>query len=470
MEKLITLCERIKTKRHPESWINFSDAIGMSFLLAAFFVMADFLCIVAYPKIFDEVAHPFIPKTHFLIEFISFFVGILVLWRIGFSIYWRSGKGEKIAVCYNGDNIPMSSWIYSKRHISSLIKRNEIQDAISLKLIPKKFMLDNRTWLKYKVKYNFSILFEVIPTNEIKSEKPILKYSIISTYSKLSKDYIEATVRHSQKLCAVNKSMSDVHELQSFNANNMFKLLMLWAGLYFFSQNKFYSADAVLWSLDKNIKNDFRFDEYPRKAIRYLDAICLIMRNLYPGNDVPDKNKLITIIQEAEKPISRFKYEFPFVLNHQARNYYFLGDIDKAITLTDDALEHCEQNQPTYRSTLLNRGVLSLFKAEYVNAVKYLQEFVNRLGKSKPDFDDLIVFADEARKRFESAVVLQVLYRKLGSTVVPKPLKQEAEMWLSKDKSRLGLKILLNNARGFQSPPQHIPSKALSKEPKRKGQ
>lgn len=365
-------------------------------------------------------------------------------WSIWFclrAIYLRFGRRSKIGITYEGHRVPLDDWCYTRNKLYQLFKDGTLRKRVSLRLLPEKFCNSDLKRQNARDKYGYRLILKVVCSPNLNGiDIPTLSVSLDAiNKEKLDKEFKDATNEHSLALINRTSKANNVQQALTMNANSLFDILLLNLGVLEAIDGQPDVGSECMRLLDSRIKDRFKIDEYPRKAIRWMDFRCLTTQSHYAGGSPPGPDSLNEAIDKCQIAIDSYLDEYPELYHIQARNLYFANRIDEALPLATKALETAGHPYAKAIATL-SLAVLHLLRAEFTTATNFFRDFFELKQTSKFNWKDLIEFADCSRDfGYEHAVFIQALYRKIDGSALDIQLENEVSDWLDADESRLQL-------------------------------
>ena len=182
-------------------------------------------------------------------------------------------------------------------------------------------------------------------------------------------------------------------------ANSLFDILLLNLGVLEAVDGQPDVASACMRLLDSRIKNKFKIDQYPRKAIRWMDFRCLTTQSHYAGGSPPGPDSLNEAMEKCQIAIDRYLEEYPELYHIQARNLFFANRIDEALPLATKSLE--KAGNPFAKATAtLSIAVLHLLRSEFSTATNFFRDFFDLKQVSKFNWKHFFPLHYKTRKVF----------------------------------------------------------------------
>lgn len=382
---------------------------------------------------------------------ISFLIGTgtLILtwiaWLLCRFFYWRSGRGRKIGIVYQGLRVPLDDWAWTRNSLRRLILNGETDKQISIRLLPPKYANNEKSSQKFRDRYGVTLIISVVasPTKS-DAERAIFELNIsASTKAKWSKEFADATLRHSIAVLNRQRLQRTVTEALEATASSLYDLILLIAGVFDATEGNPQEAALYLGKLESRLQ-EIDVTQYPRLAIRWLHSRTLIAESSFGAKDSPDPDRLEEITDSCQRATDTYGSQFPDLYYYLARMRFFRNELDASVEGAEKAYQRCPSNDPAKGHAILALAVLHLFKSHFVNCRKYFAEYFSLNDWHDQNWEDLINFADYSRDVCsEHAVFIQCLYREVsGLTRASDLMKVELREWLAADASRSGLRVL----------------------------
>lgn len=390
-------------------------------------------------------------------------VGVWTAWALGREIYWRSGGGIKIGICCESYKVPIDDLIETRREIALQIEDPAIAGRVHLRLLPPSLTASPQRCMATQKKYRIAVILRAVNSPSAEDgTKPFTEYGLHAHIGQqIDEGFARATVAHVHNLM---RSSPDVRprslkEILRFRASRLFDAILMFAGVIEHIDGRSESASAFLTKLDDRISARFNTEDYPRRAIRFLDCACRLASSVFPGDKPPCADELSDVIQHSQAACDRYRDEFPAAINLHARNLFYARRLPEALALTEYALTH-PMNPPDRASASLNLAVLQLLLDQPERSAEGFEAFLALNPLSQFEWKDLIAFADFAAEYgHEAAIFLRALYRKWSGQTVPQGIVKKLEKWIGADSRRNALGLLYHRIPAGKLPGASAPPK-----------
>ena len=354
-----------------------------------------------------------------------------------------------------------------RRELSSLCATVGSDHKIHLKLFPSETTRREAAWEKAERRYGIPILLRVSASPALgKSDEPLWEFTLRARYGQaIAHDFANALGIHCTAL-SIRRRPASLKAALSMQAANFFDFLLLHLGVIDYTNSREESAAAFLQHLDDRIKDRFPVTSDPRRTVRFMRALCLSRKPVYPGNQPPEAEELLLATDQCARCASEYGDEFPGVYNVLARNLFYTRDLERALQMTEKAISLAHREPTVFAVASLNRGVLKLFVGDYGAAAVALAAFF-QLPESRTAFDwnDLAGFAKFAQEYgHKDAIYLRALYSRFATGEVGPDIRSAVMKWIAADAARNQLGTLLHTV----SPLRNLPRPKQADRPKRR--
>lgn len=425
---------KLSELRHPELWITRRFAVTAALLSA----MTAFLCVFESPQK-SVINLSLIPPC--------IAIAVVLCWLLGREVYWRSGTTRKLAVAYDGYRIPIDDWIRIRGELKHLCVSKNLISYVTIRLVTRMMVADEQTWGLTKKKYGFTALLNISHSPSVKDgSEPCWSFSFNATTRNAFVTELQELASASQGEAFISKvgvpRSASLSELLQFRARHLFEVVLLSLAIIEFTERKWAPAIAMLGVLDQELSRNSPAGKNPRRLVRLLRALCLSAGSAYPANAVPLQGELQRISRDSQEAVDKYGEEFPFLYNRQARNLFFLGELNEALRLANKSVD--SNNEEVHKTCgLLNVAVLHLLLDHYKDAAAALRAFLASDSIFVFTWPDLIDFAELARHKYPQAIFLCGLYRKIFDPRDIHPLIQvDVEAWLKEEQARKELETI----------------------------
>lgn len=122
----------------------------------------------------------------------------LPVWLIGRQIYWRTGKGRRIGLSYEGYRLPPDDWAEIRRELGYLFEHGSLDKKVSIKVFPGVMTATEPRWQRTEHTYRLSILFRAQYENSLTAgEPPRLTLKWRTQFDRpVPQEFAAALVRH----------------------------------------------------------------------------------------------------------------------------------------------------------------------------------------------------------------------------------------------------------------------------------
>jgi hypothetical protein len=432
MDQFIELLRSLRNLKHPEMWVTKAGGLRFAAILAA--------AVGLYAYGVEDL-----PRKWQLTFIVGTFVLSFGIWALVREVYWRFGGGFKVGVTYVGHRVPFDDWIQTRNELRRLAETRAVSDRISIRLLPETVTETETRWQRVERRYKFSMLLRVEVEALLKDPEQSEMTCTIRASAKaaMARGFVDATSRHMQTFFVRKIDAKTAKDILRLRAASVFETILLVSGSFLFAEGRYSEASQLLDALDQQLNERLKINENPRRAIRWLHSQCLMASSSYPGDSPPTAEDLAAVVAQSQTAADRYAEEFPYILLSHARNLYYFGDLESALSVAKRARS---SNLLTNLGRLyadLNLAVLYLFSNSWKEAAQKLREFLDGCNIATFNWKDVIRFADFARDYgHKPAIYLQVLYRKLGKQEIPVRMLTDLDSWLSADHARAELSRL----------------------------
>lgn len=385
-----------------------------------------------------------------LVAFPGVFVTSTLCWWLARGVYWRTGRGRKIAVAYEGHRVPPADWSRTLEELARLVEDAKLDHAISLRQIPRRLVDTDEKSRRARRRYGFSMVLriEVSPSSEKEASSQAGHFQVCLT-SEFARGIEKQALAQVAQLHAELLSQpppKDLLGVLRYRAKTIFEPIVLWLGVVEFLEGNHDTASRFFSSLDGRLRARCKEHEKPRVSIRKLDSLALFKPSWFPGATPPGPDGLRAATLAARKNVRRYGAQFPAVRLALARDLFYENELEEALKYTTEALEFPLAPEPK-RIAVLHVAVLNLLLDRFENAAEAFEELKDSGELPFFDWKDLMGFADFAYELgHNNGVFLQALYRRFAAKV-DGSLESRALTWLQEDASRNRLRRFLLNAK-----------------------
>jgi hypothetical protein len=300
---------------------------------------------------------------------------------------------------------------------------------------------------KYKLDMYFSV--DISPST---SDQHVRAYSLSVrhiTTQKLDEDFHRLLISHLSHIHDRSKMPGSASDLARRDGEHLAELFLGVIAIVLFSSNRHDDALPLLAKLDNQLSARFEALEFPRRAFRLIWMRCLCTPSTFSSADMPGPEKLEHALQLSSQAYAEMGGEFVSPVILHARNLFFAGRLDDALTVSASA---CGPNSPLFQqiknpdraSIFLNCAVLNLMLGNWKNAADYFARFFKIPESGAFNWQELIGFADLAYEMGHApAIYIRTLYRSMGrDSKPPDELLSQFRAWLDEDPSRNDLKLI----------------------------
>ena len=369
-----------------------------------------------------------------------------MLWLVSREAYWRFGNGRRIGIAYSGYKVDRADWASLSGELKQLFRESPAARQIHVRHVPAKVLRNDESWTAFQSKYKFEAVLKISISASIKDKgEPIYQADLTRRYSdslrQEMRDHAEQVILQLGKEPTVDESAYKVLELR---ASGLFNTVLVFIAVQEFANGRFADASRCLHYLDERLKSRFPKNHSLRLSVRWLDTISLLEPSAFEPDKPPVEQDLLHARESALLALERYGTEFPNIHHLAARTLFYCRDIDAAFRITQQAAS-VQMPELLRASNMLNLGVLSLFRSNWVVAVDRFSDLFAWAGADTIDFPALVAFADFARDYgFDAAVYLQVLYRTISGIPVSADMTRQYQDWLGDEPSKSRLLYLSN--------------------------
>ncbi len=413
-----------------------------------------------------------VPSIHQLWTTASAMVISFLIWFLGREVYWRTGGGRRVGICYDGYKVPLDDWAETRKELAALCASFPPEQRVRLKLVPKTLIgTTDESWAKAEEKYRLPLILMVSKSPRLDDPaKTSFRVRFRAKFSaELRTDFIRASHEHAAVLCST-KPPSDLQEALKLQAESVFDLIIFFLAIIDYSRNQFVEAAVFLKRVDERAAaKQLPTATHPRKAVRWLRCSCLVSPSGFPGDRPPDPDDLVSVTSLCQEAADTYGQEFPYLYNTLARDYFFMRDLDSAMHSSKMALTKPLSgiHLPT---AILNRAVLALLADNPKVAAASFAEFFQDRHLSRFDWNDLIKFADFAHDYgYRNAIYIRALYRKYAGKTIPVDMSRRLSEWFNETNDRGDLSTFYWQGLKLPDSKIKIPASPPKRKKKRRG-
>ncbi|QYK48315.1 MAG: hypothetical protein KF838_00340 [Phycisphaeraceae bacterium] len=389
------------------------------------------------------------PKSEFplltvLAWYAAGFTILLATWIVAREVYWRTGRGTRIAVSFASHHVDPSDLLIVRKTFDNIGRSSRCATYMSFRAFPTSPSSTTADQKRIAARYKFALSLRV-------SVSPITKDSATYHYTvdamvasqKLDAKFRESITRLIQHLGIEPAGPSSVMNDLRRRAEWLHEAVLATLGMVAVCERRLADAGNILEYLDSALSRRLPADDDRRQYIRHMCCLCLMETSWYPGTGPGGTDQLQRAIADAHRAIQLCDSEFKWVYATQARNYFFAGDLEKSIGCNNK----CLQIDPNESQAVLNHAVLMLLTDKYVDAADTFRRYLSSPDAPQTDWRDLIDFADVASEMgHENAIFIQCLYRGvIPGFTIPTTLTASLEAWLDASAERKPLRQLYAN-------------------------
>jgi hypothetical protein len=422
---------------HPDQWIT---RAGAYFVTLSIFTLG-------LPVLFWLLPTDF-SKIESLSCIIIWLVVSFGFWFAYAEYYLRNGIGRKIGLAFEGYRTNSEDIKKARSRLEELAADSILSDNINLKLLPLATVKSKKRLTKCISKYNFDmiLLVEMEPT----VGEPGFHFTTNLTYSPLAGDTksIDAAMQLQSEIVKSAKiNIKRPSDVLTYASDRFFDLILYAVFICELLSESAIECIRVADILDKRIAESV--DDVwksPRAAIRLLACDAIIVAAAKASNEKTNSPEPFTrasnILQIAID--NGFATQFPLVYHNEARNQFYLGNLETAIELVSfDELYMFNKRGKSY--FYLARAVLFMFNTQWKNAADNYNLFLDGGHAKEFPWDSILEFISDAKSMgYPATEFLFAIYTKLKSDdIISDEILLEAKQWLFEDRSRECLRPIL---------------------------
>jgi len=440
-----SLSTLIALAKYPDQWVT---RAGGLLVTGALFALLLPVLLWALPEDLS--------KGYVAVLVITLLLLCFTAWSVYTSVYLRRGKGKRIGIAFDGFRTHVDDIPRSREHLESLAADDDIKGAFTIRMLPlamvKREKKRERTFQKYRFDALLMIRIESNADERGATFTTVLNYKVNSR----DRERLASAMSVQDHILAGSPiEAAQASEMFEYASDRFFDLILYAIFILELLDGRRTQAFKVAARLDERLESRGNgLWEPPRDAVRLLACNAI----LYEAVQITQNHeRRQPVFAEASKVLhlaidNGFAKQFPLIFHNEARNQFYLGNLDSAICLVSyDQLQMLNDRGKSF--FYLARGALLFFDTQWINAVENFGLFlIAGYAKSFP-WPEIFGFLDDAEALGHPGTdFLRALYTGLSSDEpIPEELLLRAKSWLFEDRSRECCRALLNQVSGERS-------------------
>ncbi len=372
---------------------------------------------------------------------------VLLAWCSLTQLYLRSGGSLKIGLAYDGHRVDSTEWIRIVRTLQELFDSERQYLGVSVRLVPLSATKCKHRMRSFMSRYCFTQVYRVEHAKALGSGAVASEPQRAPLRLKRCDPDDQRSTQLLQKHRLVCKQVQ-IHcpntatelDLANAHAHALRFIFLLEVAAQLFVDDRYEEAARILSHLDDQLK-DVSPDEHLRQQIRTLDVTCRLV-DMPRDIDSPPHGRQLEELHRRIEVLTRYLPVMPVVSLPVSLMRFYMGDVDGALTITDEALQSCGDPE-VHTHLLLNKAFLSFIKTQWRTSSNAYTEFFRSDYAPRRDWDSLVAFIRYVSDVGYDVSVLTVLYGRAAGKPVSDRDVAEARQWISADSSRTEFARLL---------------------------
>jgi hypothetical protein len=419
-ELLGQLRDLLQTLKYRENWVNPRAA----------WTLAPIGCVIGCVSFLGDL--PFLAKV---LSPLLLALGFVVIWWIAREIYWRTGTGKRIGLCFDGGAHPPDDWVEVRNELAKVFENTSLNSKVSLRVFPPSMTDTQPRWERTERRFRLHCFFRMIVEESVKSgEAPrVFLQHRTKLKTELEQDFLREVLR---VLGENRRQVQTKPDLARFYADTLFDVLLFNLGVIELAAGRFSEAEVFLERLIARIATRPQFPKERASDIRWLHCFCLLSWSRFAANRPLEPEELLHAIKKCEEAVEKYGLAFLNTRTTLTRDLYFLGDLDRALEVASATVKLPLTGLDEVHAWL-NLAVLLLLTDDYEASAAAFRRFLATRELRQLNLPDIIEFADCATlSGYRQAIFMRWLYRHLGRYSIDGRIRAQLVDWLNADPNR----------------------------------